>query len=130
VKVAPTKADDRKSAALARIAAVVVLTIALVYCLKLAGLALATRQARRTEAAQQAEVARLATQVAALESATRNAASDGYVERWAREERKWAQAGDHVLVPVAATPVATPAGPAPPGAEDPLDRFWSWLNGR
>lgn len=112
---------------LARVMAVVVFTLGAVYLFQLGSLALATRQARRLESAQRAEVHQLATQVAALESASRDAQSDAYVEKWARESKKWAQPSDHVLAPVA--PTAAPASPTPAPAPDesPLDRLWRWL---
>lgn len=113
-----------------RVLAIVVLTVGVIYLLQLAGLALATRQARRMEARQKAEVAALATQVSALETATYLAASDESAERWAREERKWSRPGDRVVVPVPATPAAATA--TPEGAVDdrtPLGRLWQWLRG-
>jgi cell division protein FtsB len=121
--------SDARRRGWARVAAVAVLTLGAVYAFQLASLALATRQARRIEAAERAQVAQLATQVAALETATHDAGTDAYVERWARENRKWARPGDHVLAPVAATPVLTPTPVAvPPAGESPLDRFWRWLS--
>jgi hypothetical protein len=123
--------NETRRKGLARIAAVVAVTVGAVYLFQLAGLALATRQARQVEADQRAEVVRLATQVGALQTATFDAGTDDYVKRWAREQRKWGQTGDHVLVPV--TPGAESAGQnaaTPTPAENPLGRLWHWLNRR
>jgi hypothetical protein len=115
---------------LARVAAVVALTFAAVYLFQLGSLALATRQARRLEAEQRMDVARLATQVAALETATNRAASDEHVEAWARDHRNWARPGDHVLVPVAATPTPASGGAPAPEGPNPLQQLWDWLRKR
>lgn len=114
----------------ARVAAVIVFTLGAVYLFQLGSLALATRQARRLESAQQAEVAQLATQVAALETASQDAQSDAFVEKWARENKKWAQASDHVLAPVPPTSSPAAATMAPPPVDSPLDRLWRWLRQR
>jgi hypothetical protein len=120
---------DARRQALARILGVVVVTLAAVYALRLAGLAIATREARQAEAALAAEVASQATQVAAIEAATHHAGSDAGVERWAREVKHWARPGDRVLAPVAASPSPRPPPPTP--ADDtPLERLWRWLGGR
>jgi hypothetical protein len=114
---------------LARVAAVVVITVAAVYLFQLAGLALATRQARLVAASQWAQVAALATQAAALETAAANASSDADVERWARE-RQWARPGDHVLAPGVSTAVPALPTPAPTPGDSSLDRLWRWLRNR
>jgi hypothetical protein len=120
---------EQQTKGLARVAAIVVLTMAAVFVFRLAGLALATRQARRVEALQRAEVAAYATQVAALETATFNGRTDAYAERWARESRQWARAGDHVLAPVMASPTPEPT-PAQSSGPGPLERLWQWLRSR
>ena len=116
---------------LARVGAVAVLTVGVVFVFMLANLALATRQARRAEAEFDAENRREATQVAAVQTATYHAASDEYAAEWARAHKKWALPGDHVVVPVAPTAAASPT-PTPAAAEggSPLDRMWRWLHGR
>ena len=115
---------------LARVAAVAVITVAAVYLLQLAGLALANRQARQVEARQRADVAALATQVVAIETAAVHANADEQVERWAREQRNWARSGDQVLAPVSVTAAPTPAGSAPAPAPSYLERLWRWLRSR
>jgi hypothetical protein len=123
--------SETKRRGLARVAAVVVLTIGALFLYHLAGQALATRQARRVEAEQRAEVASLATQVAAVQTATHRAGTDPFVENWAYNEKHWARPGDHLLVPVAPTPTAAPATtPIAPDGENALDRLLRWLGNR
>jgi cell division protein FtsB len=113
------------------VAAVVVFTLGAMFLFQLGSLALATRQAKRLESAQRAEVAQLATQNAALDAAILDAQSDGYVEKWARENKKMAQPGDRVLAPVppTAAPVTATTVP-PPKNDDPLGQLWRWLRQR
>jgi cell division protein FtsB len=120
---------DSQRRGLARIGAVVVLTLATVYVFQLAGLAWATRQARRSEAQLRAEVAQEATQIAALEAAARDAGSEAFVERYARDTLKMARPGDQVLVPVTAAPPAGPT-PTPPPPDGPLEQLWRWIQRR
>jgi hypothetical protein len=68
-----------------------------------------------------------------LETAAAEAGSDAEVERWAREEREWAQEGDQVFEPVSASQ-ATAMAPSPTeeaGAGDDgiFARVRRWLSG-
>jgi cell division protein FtsB len=121
---------DTRNKSLARIAAVVVLSLALVYAVQLAGLVMANQRAARAEAQLKAEVEALAASVAAIETSTAQTAGDDYVERWAREERKWVRPGDRPVAPVVATPAPTPIAPSPaPDGGGPIERLMRWLGG-
>lgn len=114
----------------ARAVAVVLVTLATVYVLRLADLAIATRRANEAEARLSAEVTAMAAESAALQTAAAGAQSDAAVESWAREERGWAREGDRVLVVVAPTATPDPSADAstPAGAgENVLQRFLAWL---
>jgi hypothetical protein len=109
---------------------VVALTLVLIYIIKLGGLALETHAASQAERRMDAEVTVLRRQVEALETAAIEAESDETVERWAREKKNMARAGDHVVVPVAATEVAAiPAAPESAPEPSAWERFVGWLKG-
>ncbi len=113
---------------LIRVGAVVLLTLTLIYLAKLTGLVVATQRAAQDAAHLEAEVAALETSVESLETATVYSSSDAYVERWARDERKWARQGDHPVAPVPATSTASvEAQPEESTGESPWDRFLHWL---
>jgi hypothetical protein len=112
-----------------RVAAVVVLTLALAYLVGLTRLLLAAQRAAEAEARMGADVAALETTVAALETRAATDGSDAAVERWAREERHWTRDGDRPIAPLpAATATATPDG-SPDAPAGPLDRLMRWLRG-
>jgi hypothetical protein len=55
------------------------------------------------------------------------ATSDDFAEHFARDEQKWAKAGDYVIVPVYAAPKSTPAPPstsAPSPTPTPSPPIW------
>lgn len=111
----------------ARILGVIVAVVALLFAARLAGLYQVTRMASRSEAQLAGEIEGLGTEVAALQTQQAVAGTDGYVERWAREERGWVQDGDQpfAVAVVTALPTATPtATPPPPGV---VDRLRRWL---
>ena len=121
---------EARTRGLIRIGAVVAFTLALVYVVHLGGLVMATQHAARAEARLGAENVALRQSVEALETAAVEAGSDAYVERWAREDRKWALPGDRPVAPVEATPPAT-GGDAPSGdgSGDAWGRLRRWLGG-
>lgn len=114
----------------ARIGAIVLLTLALIYLGKLAGLVLARQRAAAVETRLQVQLSALDAEVHAIETAATEAGSDAYAERWAREERQWVRDGDQ---PVAALP-ATPSSADDQGAEARSDGgLWAkikrWFRG-
>lgn len=114
-----------------RVAWVVGLTLAGVYAVRLANLALEVRTAQQQQARMEREVARLQAQVEALSTAAAEAETDAYVERVAREQLDMARPGDQVFVPVPApSPVPEPAAEPPPAAPSVWDRVLDWLRGR
>ena len=115
-----------------RIAGVVVITLAVVYAVRFAGQTLDTRRADMTEHQMATEVADLEEEVIALETGAAEAASDAAVERWAREDQKWAREGDHVIVPVPdadGTLEAPRATPTPEEGDSVWSRIHSWITG-
>jgi hypothetical protein len=111
-----------------RVGAVVLLTMALAYVVSLANLALANQQALEAEAQVKADVVGLDSSIKSLETATVNAGTQGAVEAWARDQRKWAREGDHVIVAVPATPTPMAADrEQQPAAPRPWDRLRQWL---
>ncbi len=115
--------------ALIRVAAIALLTLALVYLAKLSGLAMATYGAEQDEAELSAGVTQVAISVEALGTAVVEVESDEYVEKWAREERKWSRDGDH---PIAIVPVEETDSGAAGTAKDDLsawERLKGWLSG-
>jgi cell division protein FtsB len=111
-----------------RVAAVVALTIGVLYLVHLANGAVALHRARDSEASLAAEVNSLETEVPAIATAVVTATSDAYAEDVARTSRNLAQPGDHLVVPVpAVTP--TPSGGAPATGGGWLDRLGRWLRG-
>jgi hypothetical protein len=110
------------------VAGVAVVVVLVLYAGRMAGLVDATRRASRMEARLGSEVAALGTEVDALETQRAVAETEGYAERWAREERGWVQPGDQpfVVAVVTAAPSATPT--ATPSA-GPFDRLQRWLRG-
>jgi cell division protein FtsB len=116
-----------------RIGAVVAFTLLVVYSVRLAGQMVDTRRASQAEHQLATEVSDLEAEVVALETAAADAGSDTEVERWAREEQGWAQAGDQVFEPVPASQ-ATAMAPKPTeqaGAENDgiLERVRRFLSG-
>jgi cell division protein FtsB len=107
-----------------RIAAVVVVTLGVVYVVRFAGQALDTRRAETAERQLATEVAEMEQEVIELETAAARANSDEAVERWAREEGKMARDGDTVVVPVpdADGTVVPPAATETPTGDSSL---WS-----
>jgi hypothetical protein len=111
----------------ARIGAIILLTLALIYVGKLASLVMARQRALAVERDLQHQVAARETEVALLEAAATAAGSDAYVERWAREERLWVLEGDQPVAPIAATPTPA-AGSGGPGTGDGFwERLKRWL---
>jgi cell division protein FtsB len=114
-----------------RVVWVVGLTLAGVYAVRLANLALEVRTAQQQQARMEREVARLQAQVEALSTAAAEAETDAYVERVAREQLDMARPGDQVFVPVPApSPLPEPEAAAPPPAPSVWDRLLDWLRGR
>ncbi|RIL12784.1 hypothetical protein DCC79_00250 [bacterium] len=104
--------------------AVVVLTLAGVYVVRLASLAWSVRQSAVTADRLATDVAALHAEVDAVETARADAAGNAAAERWARDHG-WARPGDRVIVGVAATPTPSPApSPSPPSRWDALG---AWL---
>jgi len=113
-----------------RVAWVVGLTLAGVYTVRLANLALEVRTAQQQQQRMAREVSRLQAQVEALSTAAAEAQTDAYVERVAREQLDMALPGDTVFVPVPApSPEPPAAAPAPPVQPSVWDRFLGWLRG-
>jgi hypothetical protein len=113
-----------------RVTGVVLTTLAAIYLINLGNLVLANRRAKAVEHVVREELRRDADVVSAVETETSRAAGDAYVEQFARDEMKWVQPGDHVVVPI---PVeATPLPPDASSGEDRpglLDRVRGWLEG-
>lgn len=115
--------------AFTRVAAVALLTLALVYLARLSSLAMANYRAQQAEAELSAEVTQVAVSVEALGTAVAEVESDEYVETWARDERKWAREGDH---PITIVPADGAENASSSGAEDDLsawERLKGWLEG-
>ncbi len=109
-----------------RIATVVVLTLAGIYTIRLAGLAWTVHQSAVTADRLATDVAALHAEVDAVETARADAAGPGAVERWARDHR-WARPGDRVIAAVAVpTPTPTPAPPTSTPASM-WDAVEAWL---
>ncbi|MFN2114936.1 MAG: hypothetical protein ACK2T6_04415 [Anaerolineae bacterium] len=125
--------DDRATKRVwMRIGVVVAVTLSVIYVVRLAGQVLDTRGAAQAEQTLATEVWDLEVEVEALETAAADAGSDQAVERWAREEKDWARAGDEVYEPVPASQLGAPT--AEPTAEQPADddllsRVRRWLSG-
>lgn len=122
----PASADRRGPARIAGVAAMVLVAL---FAFRLAGLYDATRRAARSEAQLAAELEGLSTEIAGLETQQAVAATDAYVERWAREERGWVREGDQPFAVAVVTALPSPtatATPAPPGV---IDRLRHWLRG-
>jgi cell division protein FtsB len=117
----------------ARIVAVVILTLAVLYILRLTGLILTTRRAEQIESGISSEVAALQQDVQALQTVSTTMGSDAYVEQWARDKQHMVRPGDHPVVPVAA-PIApgAPGNPVSRGGNNPgwWERFKRWLAGQ
>ncbi len=112
-----------------RILAVILATLVVIYAVKLASHALATRRAAEIEHDLATDVARLDAEVVALETAQAEAGSPDQVEDWARADQGWARPGDHPIVLVTAAPVtATPAPTATPAASA-WRRLVEWVSG-
>jgi len=115
-----------------RVGAVILVTVAAVYAVKLTGLALATRRAAQTAAGLATEVAAMQSEVTALQTAEAGADAPPAVEGWARE-RGWTRPGDQPIAPVTAAPSPVPTPSPPPAAPESTtawERFWVWALGR
>jgi cell division protein FtsB len=115
--------------ALIRVAAVVLLTLALVYVAKLAGLSLDTHRAQDAEAKLSAEVTQMATSVEALETAVIEAESDEFVEDWAREDREWVREGDQPIDPQEVPVGTTGAAGTTEDERSAWERLKAWIRG-
>jgi hypothetical protein len=120
---------ESRRRALTQIVAVVVLTLALVYMAKLVSLGIAGQRARTAETHLSSEVEELRSSADALETAVVDAESDEFVERWAREDRKWVREGDHPVAPVPVTDTTRSADQTPSEDEGAWERFKRWLEG-
>lgn len=124
----PAPGTDRRKA-WARVAIVVLFTVAALFAARMIDVALATRRAERDERQLAAEVERLQREVSALQTAAVEARTDAGVERWAREERGWGREGDNPIV-VAVTPFAPVAAAPTTTSEGPWSRFRRWISER
>ena len=114
-----------------RVVWVVGFTLAAVYAVRLANLALEVRTSQQQQARMEREVSRLQLQVEALSTAAAYAQTDAYVEWMAREQLNMARPDDRVFVPVPApSPMPSPLPPAPTPAASVWDRVLGWLRGR
>ena len=120
----PEAADSADSAAAApatgpqralpRLLGVVLLALLGLYGARVAGLVVTLQRAAIAEAGLSDEVDALRNEVAGLETAAADAQSDGFVERWAREERTMSRSGDRTILVVETEPES--AAPATPNA--------------
>lgn len=115
----------------ARVGAVVILTLALIYVVRLTGLMLTARQAAQVESGLAAEVSTLHQEIHALATLSTTAGSPAYVEQWARDNRHLIKPGDHPVEPVAGGSTSGPGAPAgkAPAGEGWWERFTRWLGG-
>ena len=102
-----------------KVAAVVVVTLAVIYSVNLAELWLKNRRAMAVEANLQAEVERQRVAIERIEAEAARARSDAYVEEFARNEKGWVLPGDHQVVPLPADVAAPPDPDSEPDAADP-----------
>ena len=112
-----------------RVGAVVLLTLGLIYVVKLTDLGLETHRATQASQRMEAEVGVLERQVEALETAAVEARSDAYVETVARDTLKMAREGDQPFVTVNA--LTSPEAAPPAQVEEPSvwQRFLRWMRG-
>jgi cell division protein FtsB len=98
--------------ALPRLLGVVLLALLGLYGARVAGLLVTLQRAAIAEAGLSDEVDALRNEVTGLETAAADAQSDGFVERWAREERTMSRAGDRTILVVETEPeTEVPAAP-------------------
>jgi hypothetical protein len=105
------------------VAAIVVLTLVVLYLASLTRLLLLARRGEQLERGLATEVGGLDSQVSRLATAAVYARSDAYVEQWARDERGLVRPGDHVMIPVAATGTIT----GTPSVATPVPSTWERL---
>ena len=112
-----------------RVTGVVIVTLATIYFVNLGNLALANRRALQVETELRLGVERQQAAVEAIEAQTTRAASDDFVEEYARDDLKWVQPGDHVVVPIPVeAPISTPEH-AEETNDSILDRLRRFLRG-
>ncbi|MEO8084999.1 MAG: septum formation initiator family protein [Ardenticatenales bacterium] len=108
-----------------RVAALAILTLLSIYTVRLARQFAVAQRAEVDRARLAARNGALQTETTAIETETAFANSDAYVERWAREDKRWVRPGDQPVQVVQATPGAAAAPTAaPPGL---FERLWGWL---
>jgi cell division protein FtsB len=112
-----------------RVGAVVLLTLGLIYVVKLTDLGLETHSATLASQRMEAEVAVLELQVEAMETAAVDAKTDAYVEMVARDTLKMVREGDQPFVTVNA--LTSPEAAPPAQVEEPSvwQRFLRWMRG-
>jgi len=113
----------------ARLAGIALAVLGLLFAARLVGLYDATRRAARSEAELAAEIDGLGNEVAALQTQRAVAATDGFVERWAREERGWVRVGDQPFAVAVVTALPSPTPPSTPAPPGVIGRVRRWLLG-
>ena len=113
----------------AHVAAIVVLTLSVLYLASLTRMVLLAHRGEQLERGLATEVGALDGQVGRLATAAVYARSDAYVEQWARDERGMARPGDHVMVPVEATLVVSGTQTAATPMPSSWDRLRQWFGG-
>jgi cell division protein FtsB len=112
-----------------RVGAVVLLTLGLIYVVKLSDLAIELLKAKQAAEHLETEVGVLGQQVEALETAAVDANSVAYTESFARDNIKLTRPGDQPFVTVKADEMPEPA-PAEAIVEPSVwQRFLHWMRG-
>jgi hypothetical protein len=113
-----------------RVALVILVTLGVIYAVKLTSHGLATRRALETERELSTEVAQMDGEIQALETGVVRSGSPEQIERWARESQDQARPGDHPIGIVTVVPTGTvaPPPPATPAASG-WRRLVDWLSG-
>jgi cell division protein FtsB len=112
-----------------RVTGVVIVTLTTIFFVNLGNLALANRRALQVEADLRLGVERQLAAVEAIEAQTTRAAGDDFVEEFARDDLKWVQPGDHVVVPIPVeAPTSTPEQ-TDESHDSVLDRLRRFLRG-